>query len=39
MVLNMNWFSRKNKNTEVCGFLDIKGNFFEKEENRDESNK
>jgi hypothetical protein len=38
-MIKMKQFLRKKKKAEVCGFLDIRGNFFEKEEDRDESNK
>jgi hypothetical protein len=38
----MNWFKRKTeevKPTEVCGFLDNEGTFFQNKEKRDASNR
>lgn len=37
----MSWFKKEEakSDTEVCGFLNVKGQFFESKEKRDESNK
>jgi hypothetical protein len=33
----MSWINKKQNNTEVCGFLDRKGKFYESRKNRDEA--
>lgn len=34
----MNWFKKKNK-PEICGYLDVNGNFYKDKNLRDEVNK